>query len=80
MLLQCAFLLSDAGNPPSVCLRQIFGGTDSQKLNETGGKTINNQPIIFNITYTPWKLKNNAAEEEREKSITKAEFGNLFSG
>ena len=35
MLLQCAFLLSDAGNPPSVCLRQIFGGTDSQKLNET---------------------------------------------
>ena len=26
-----------------------------------------NQPIIFNITYTPWKLKSNATSEERKK-------------
>ena len=30
-------------------------------------KTINNQPIIFNITYTPWKLKSNATAQERAK-------------
>ena len=30
-------------------------------------KTIKNQPIIFNITYTPWKLKSNATAEERKK-------------
>ena len=32
-----------------------------------GGKNISNQPIIFNITYTPWKLKSNATPEERKK-------------
>lgn len=38
-----------------------------EKLNRKGGKTISNQPIIFNITYTPWKLKSNATAEERKK-------------
>ena len=33
----------------------------------SGGKVISNQPIIFNITYTPWKLKSNATPEERKK-------------
>ena len=61
------------------CGKYLEGQT-AKNLTKQEEKTINNQPIIFNITYTPWKLKNNAAEEEREKSITKAEFGNLFSG
>ena len=66
MLLHFAFLLSDAGNPPSVCLRQIKSKLTCK--NETkGGKVISNQPIIFNITYTPWKLKSNATPEERKK-------------
>lgn len=61
-----AFLLSDAGNPLSVCLRQIKSKLTCK--NETkGGKVISNQPIIFNITYTPWKLKSNATPEERKK-------------
>ena len=38
-----------------------------EKLNKKGGKTISNQPIIFNITYTPWKLKSNATVQERKK-------------
>ena len=66
MLLHFAFLLSDAGNPLSVCLRQIKSKLTCK--NETkGGKVISNQPIIFNITYTPWKLKSNATPEERKK-------------
>ena len=66
MLLRFAFLLFDAGNPPSVCLRQIKSKLTCK--NETkGGKVISNQPIIFNITYTPWKLKSNATPEERKK-------------
>lgn len=32
-----------------------------------GGNNISNQPIIFNITYTPWKIKSNATAEERAK-------------
>ena len=32
-----------------------------------GEQVISNQPIIFNITYTPWKLKSNATAEERKK-------------
>ena len=51
-------MLSDAGNPPSVCLRQNLYEEE---------KTISNQPIIFNITYTPWKLKSNATVQERKK-------------
>lgn len=34
---------------------------------EEGGENTKNQPIIFNITYTPWKLKSNATAREREK-------------
>jgi len=30
-------------------------------------KSISKQPIIFNITYTPWKLKSNATAKERAK-------------
>ena len=32
-----------------------------------GGQLIAKQPIIFNITYTPWKIRSNATAEEREK-------------
>lgn len=32
-----------------------------------GGKEIGNQPVIFNISYTPWKLKSNATAQERAK-------------
>lgn len=32
-----------------------------------GGNNISNQPIIFNITYTPWKIKSNATAEEKAK-------------
>lgn len=32
-----------------------------------GGNNISNQPIIFNITYTPWKIKSNATAEERAR-------------
>ena len=32
-----------------------------------GGTHISNQPIIFNITYTPWKIKSNATADERAK-------------
>lgn len=37
------------------------------RKNKTGGKNINNQPIIFNITYTPPRVKSNATAEERAK-------------
>ena len=32
-----------------------------------GGQNIAKQPIIFNITYTPWKIRSNATAEERER-------------
>lgn len=32
-----------------------------------GGQLIAKQPIIFNITYTPWKIRSNATAEERKK-------------
>ncbi len=34
---------------------------------QSGGIIISNQPIIFHITYTPWKLKSNASEKDRAK-------------
>lgn len=37
------------------------------RKNKLGGNNISNQPIIFNITYTPWKIKSNATAEERAK-------------
>ena len=36
-------------------------------VHREGGNNISNQPIIFNITYTPWKIKSNATAEERVK-------------
>lgn len=36
-------------------------------VHKTGGNNISNQPIIFNITYTPWKIKSNATAEEQAK-------------
>ena len=35
--------------------------------NKIGGKNIRNQPIIFNITYTPYIIKSNATAEEKAK-------------
>lgn len=32
-----------------------------------GGQNIAKQPVIFNITYTPWKIRSNATAEERER-------------
>lgn len=55
----CIFVFRN-GKPVCVCLRQIFVHTQ-------GGNNISNQPIIFNITYTPWKIKSNATAEERAK-------------
>ena len=46
-----AFLLSEAGDPPS-----DFRPHKKEQNREV--TNISNQPIIFNITYTPWKLKN----------------------
>ena len=51
---------SEAGNPPS----DIRPHEREQNKEE---KHISNQPIIFNITYTPPRLKSNATEEERAK-------------
>lgn len=55
-----AFLHSEAGNPPS----DIRPHKKEQNREVTN---ISNQPIIFNITYTPWKIKSNATAEERAK-------------
>lgn len=48
-----AFLLSEAGDPPS-----DFRPHKKEQNREV--TNISNQPIIFNITYTPWKVKSNA--------------------
>lgn len=55
-----AFLLSEAGDPPS-----DFRPHKKEQNREV--TNISNQPIIFNITYTPWKVKSNATAEERAK-------------
>lgn len=55
-----AFLLSEAGDPPS-----DFRPHKKEQNREV--TNIGNQPIIFNITYTPWKVKSNATAEERAK-------------
>ena len=34
-----------------------------------GGQNIAKQPIIFNITYTPWKIRSNATAEERDRKL-----------
>ncbi len=48
---------SVAGNPPAVCLHK-------KKKEE---KNISNQPIIFNISYTPYKIRRDASTYEQEK-------------
>ena len=53
-----AFLLSEAGDPPS-----DFRPHKKEQNREV--TNISNQPIIFNITYTPWKVK--STEEEQGK-------------
>lgn len=55
-----AFLLSEAGNPPSDI-------RPHKKEQNRRGKHISNQPFIFNITYTPPRIKSNATAEERAK-------------
>lgn len=49
-----AFLLSEAGDPPS-----DFRPHKKEQNREV--TNISNQPIIFNITYTPWKVKSRKA-------------------
>lgn len=45
-----------------------------------GGNNISNQPIIFNITYTPWKIKSNATAEERAKFERERPYYEMSSG
>lgn len=59
MLGQFAFLRSEAGNPPSVISPSV------KQLKEENN--ISNQPIVFNITYTPPRVKSNATPEEWAK-------------
>lgn len=47
--------------------RPAFGLSSTQERTKQGGNNISNQQIIFNITYTPWKIKSNATAEERAK-------------
>lgn len=51
-----AFLLSEAGDPPS-----DFRPHKKEQNREV--TNISNQPIIFNITYTPWKVKSKTARK-----------------
>lgn len=52
-----AFLLSEAGDPPS-----DFRPHKKEQNREV--TNISNQPIIFNITYTPWKVKSTKIDTE----------------
>lgn len=45
-----------------------------------GGQLIAKQPIIFNITYTPWKIRNNATAEEREKFVRERPYYEMSDG
>ncbi len=55
----CIFAFRN-GKPVCGCLRQIY-------VHRKGETNISNQPIIFNISYTPYKIKSNATEQERAK-------------
>ena len=57
-----AFLLSEAGDPPS-----DFRPHKKEQNREV--TNISNQPIIFNITYTPWKVKSIISDEEKKELI-----------
>ena len=43
----------------------------------SGGKKISNQPIIFNIQYTPYRLPKTATDEERERHTDERAFFDL---
>jgi len=47
--------------------KPAFGHSFTRERIKQEGKHISNQPIIFNITYTPWKIKSNATAEEQAK-------------
>lgn len=47
--------------------KPAFGHSPTQERTKQEGKHISNQPIIFNITYTPPRIKSNATAEERAK-------------
>ncbi|MCM1440903.1 MAG: hypothetical protein NC131_17140, partial [Roseburia sp.] len=60
----CIFAFRN-GKPVCGCLRQDFVHAKKERNEEE--IIISNQPIIFNITYTPWKIKSNATEKDRAK-------------
>ena len=41
---------------------------------------MSNQPTIFNITYTPYKLKITATEKEKQEHIEKRSFYDMSGG
>ena len=45
-----------------------------------GGQLIAKQPIIFNITYTPWKIRSNATAEERERFESERPYYEMSDG
>ena len=45
-----------------------------------GGQLIAKQPIIFNITYTPWKIRSNATAEERERFARERPYYEMSDG
>lgn len=47
--------------------KPAFGHSSTRERTKQEEKHISNQPIIFNITYTPWKIKSNATAEEQAK-------------
>ena len=47
--------------------KPTFGHSSTRERTKQEEFNISNQPIIFNITYTPWKIKSNATAEERAK-------------
>lgn len=47
--------------------KPAFGHSSTRERTKQEELNISNQPIIFNITYTPWKIKSNATAEERAK-------------
>ena len=47
--------------------KPAFGHSSTRERTKQEELNISNQPIIFNITYTPWKIKSNATAEEITK-------------
>ena len=60
--------------------KPAFGHSSTRERTKQEELNISNQPIIFNITYTPWKIKSNATEEERAKFERERPYYEMSSG